>query len=109
MMPQKHCLTENKHNTTKINKIIDSMTQEIKPEELAKAKETLVKDYKESFERNYTWMRAMSVENVEGADIIHGAVEATEAVTAKDVMDFAKSLLSQGNHMTVILDPEEAK
>ncbi len=92
-----------------INKIIESMTQEIKPEELAKAKETLVKDYKESFERNYTWMRAMSVENVEGADIIHGAVEATEAVTAKDVMDFAKSLLSQGNHMTVILDPEEAK
>lgn len=92
-----------------INKIIDSMAEEIKPEELAKAKETLVKDYKESFERNYTWMRAMSVENVEGADIIHGAVEATEAVTAKDVMDFAKSLLSQGNHMTVILDPEEAK
>lgn len=92
-----------------INKIVDSMAQEIKPEELAKAKETLIKDYKESFEKNYTWMRAMSVENVEGSDIIHGAVEATEAVTAQDVMDFAKSLISQGNRMTVLLDPEEAK
>ena len=92
-----------------VNKILDSVTEEIKPEELAKAKETLVKDYRESFERNSTWLTAMSVEHTDGADIVHGAVEATEAVTAEDVIGFAKSLISQGNHMTVLLEPEKAE
>lgn len=90
-----------------IGEIFKGAGENITPEELAKAKEILVKDIKESEKTNAAWLRDMNGFHVTGVKWLDGAVEAVQAVTAEEVAAFVKQLLEQGNYRTVVLAPEK--
>lgn len=84
---------------------IDDMTRNIDQAELDKVKEYMVKNYKESRERNGGWLNAISGWNMNGVDTFNGNEASINAITVDDVKNFMKQINGQNNYRVVILDP----
>jgi len=90
-----------------INKEFDDITGNIKPEEVQKQKEYLVKNANEDLEKNQAWINAIGGTYINGIDSFNGAVDVINSITVDDVENYIKALLAQGNFRTFILDPEK--
>ena len=84
---------------------IDDMTRNIDQAELDKVKEYMVKNYKESRERNGGWLTAISGWNMNDDDTFNGNEASINAITVDDVKNFMKQINGQNNYRVVILDP----
>lgn len=79
----------------------------IKEEEVNKQKEYLVKNAVEDLEKNRAWVNGIAGASLNGVDTFNGAVETINSITVKDVEDYIKKLLAQGNYRVFTLDPKE--
>ena len=82
------------------------MGNEVKPEELDKVKEFMVKNYTEAKEKNGGWLNAVTGWTRNGVDTFNPSIETINSITVDDVKNFMKNLNNQGNYRVVILDPE---
>lgn len=90
-----------------IHSIINDMADNIKPEELSKIQEYLVKTYTENQRYNSYWLSAISDYSRYGSDLSLGAIDTVNALTTDDVKAFMKNLLDQGNYIVYVQDPAE--
>ena len=80
------------------------MQSDIKPEELAKVTEFMVKEAIEGKENNSDWMSAITGFAFNNVDTFNGNVEVIQSVTVEDVENLVKELINQGNYRIVTLD-----
>ncbi len=80
----------------------------VKPEELAKVTEYMIKSVKENSEKNQWWLNGMAGEALNGVDTTHNAEEMYANFTVEDVQNFVKKLNEQGNFRIILLEAEEA-
>lgn len=87
----------------------DAMATEIKPEELSKVKEFMVKNANRNLKENGSWLSAMEGYQLKPVDGFLNAVDEINAITAADITAFMGELLKQNNYRVFVLDPEEKK
>lgn len=99
----------------KANEIIPIITRELAkiseqgPEEsdLLDAKQYLVKRFQENEKRNEYWLSILSTRHFYGDDRYTHYLSMVHSITPEDIRAFAQQLLSQGNHIEVIMNPEK--
>ncbi|MDE7141839.1 MAG: hypothetical protein K2O33_02980, partial [Muribaculaceae bacterium] len=91
-----------------VEKAFKEMETTVKPEELAKVTEFMIKNVKEQREKNRAWLNAMAGEALNGVDVFNGAEEMYGSFTVEDVQNFMKNLNGQGNYRVILLEAEEA-
>lgn len=87
----------------------DSMASKIKPEELNKVKEFMVKNATRNLKENGSWLGAMKGYQVTPVDGFLNAIDEINAITADDITRFMGELLKQNNYRVFVMDPEEKK
>lgn len=92
---------------TEINNMLQAMTQDVTADELNPIKEYMAKNYKSGLEENDTWAGTISAIQLNGVDTFNGQLEAINALTVDDVMNYMKELLAQKNIHTVLLEAAE--
>ncbi len=92
-----------------INSLLDKMAAEgPTQEQMQKVKEYMLKKYTDNQKENSYWTNQLKEVFYTGVDMTKDYEDIVNGVTAKDVADFAKSLLDQGNKVTVVMTvPEE--
>lgn len=86
----------------------EDMQSNISQEEFSNVIEYMIKNAKESLEKNNPWLSAIVTgELVPGVDTLNGVVELYQGLTTDDVKDFMKRLMSQNNYRVVVLDPQQ--
>lgn len=88
---------------------IGRMQSDIKPEELNKVTEFMVKTAIENKEKNEAWLDAISATTINGVDVFNNNVTMLQGITVDDIQKFMSDLLAQGNYRVVVLDPEAAE
>jgi zinc protease len=76
-------------------------------EDLAKAKENLIKDYKQDIEGNNYWLNAINKYYVEGIDAVNPYVDTVNGITAETVQTTLKALVDQNNVIEIVMSPEK--
>ncbi len=84
-----------------------NMTTNVKPEEVSKQVEYLVKNVNANREKNGSWLGAMTSYQLNPVDTFNGAAEVIQSITPDDIQNFMKQLLEQNNYRIVTLDPAE--
>lgn len=87
----------------------EAMANEVKPEELNKVKEYMIKNITTNFKENGSWLGAMKSYQLKPVDGFTHAVEDINAITPEDVSRFMRELLKQNNYRVFVMDPEEKK
>lgn len=87
---------------------IGRMQSNVKPEEVSKVTEFMVKTAIENKEKNSAWLDAISGTTINGVDVFNNNVTMLQSITSEDVQKFIADLLSQNNYRVVVLDPEAA-
>ena len=95
-----------------LNKIIHAELQGIakngpRVADFNKVKEYMVKKYSEDIKENKYWLSNLNTKYLYGEDYYSNYLTTLNAITAKDVQEFAKKLLSQGNEAIVVMMPEK--
>lgn len=90
-----------------IEKIITAVGNEISKEEFDKIVEYMTKSLTENKEKNNPWLSGIVTWVRSGEDTFNNDLEVLRALSVKDVENFVKDLLKQGNYRVVILDPEQ--
>lgn len=83
-----------------------AMESDVTPEELAPAKEFMVKSFTENKEKNSSWRNAITGWITNGVDTFNGDIDTLGTITVDDVKAFMKAMNAAGSLRTVILDPE---
>lgn len=79
-------------------------------EDFSKVKEYMLKQYDENLKENSYWMNILDTKYFYGEDNHSNYLSTLNSITAKDIQNFAKQFLSQGNEAIVVMMPkEEAK
>ena len=78
-------------------------------DDLAKEKESMLKDFQENIEQNDWWKDILEVYELNGVDYLNGYREAVNAITAESVQQTLKKLVSAGNVLEVVMMPAEAE
>ncbi|MDE6802055.1 MAG: insulinase family protein [Muribaculaceae bacterium] len=86
---------------------LKAMESDITESELANIKEMMVTDINEAIEQNDYWMNCIVSHNINGVDILNGAVDIVNSLTVDDVKDFMKAMNAAGNYRVIVLDPAE--
>ena len=86
---------------------LKELAAEVDPDELAKAKEYMSKQYTSMRDENSGWMSGLLGVTINGIDTFNGAIESLNSISEADVANFVKAMLDQGNFRAVILDPAE--
>lgn len=76
-------------------------------DDLAKEKESMLKDFQEDIEKNDWWTDILAVHELNGMDYFHGYQEAVNAITAESVQQTLKKIVAAGNVMEVVMMPAE--
>ncbi|MDD4515918.1 M16 family metallopeptidase [Massilibacteroides sp.] len=77
----------------------------ISEENFSKVKENLKKTWQENQTSNIFWLSAIDNYYFNGFESTTSYLHTLEAMTKEDIRDFTKELLSQGNHIEVIMTP----
>lgn len=85
----------------------EGVAKEVKPEELDKIREFMVKEATAAKEKNSGWLNGISGWNYNGVDTFNPAVESLNSITVDDVKAYMGKLIEQGNYRVVLLDPEQ--
>ena len=80
-----------------------------KPEHLAKVKEFMLKQYSEQIKENGYWLNRLLDYYFNKVDMNTGYEKLVNEITVKDVKNFTKALLDQGNIIEVTMTAKEAK
>jgi len=72
-------------------------------------KETMLKTYDEQVKTNGFWMNYIDEYVWTGKNLVKGQREAIESLTPQKIAAFLKKLVASGNHIEVIMQPEENK
>lgn len=86
---------------------INRMQSDIKPEELAKVTEFMVKEATENKENNSGWLNGITGFTLNEVDTFNGDVDVIQSVTVEDVQNLVKELINQGSYRIVTLDAAE--
>lgn len=86
-----------------------SMGENVTEEEINKAKEYMVKNYKADLEKNGSWISAITGTRLNGVNNWEDYINVITGITVDDVKAFANKLHDQGNYHVVIVDPEAKK
>lgn len=97
-----------------LNGIIDQQLQKVAAEgptaeHLQKIKEYMLKKYKDNQKENGYWLGNLDEYFSTGIDNTKDYEATINAVTAKDIQQFAADILKQGNKITVVLTVPETK
>ena len=76
-------------------------------DDLAKEKESMLKDFQEDIEKNDWWTDILAVYELNGMDYFHGYQEAVNAITAESVQQTLKKIVAASNVMEVVMMPAE--
>lgn len=76
-------------------------------DDLAKVKESMLKDHAENLEKNEYWMNAIMRYYTFGIDNVNDYKAAVEAITAETVQSTLKALVEQGNVLEVVMSPKK--
>lgn len=76
-------------------------------EDFSKVKEYMLKQQTENLKENGYWLGILSNKYVYGEDDYSNYSEVLKSITAKDIQDFTKQLLSQDNQATIVMMPVE--
>ena len=79
------------------------------PEHLAKVKEFMLKQYTEQIKENGYWLNRLLDYYFNKVDMNTGYEKLVNEITVKDVKNFTKALLDQGNIIEVTMTAKEAK
>jgi len=71
-------------------------------------KEYMNKKYNENLKENSYWMNVLDTKYFYGEDNHTEYLKTVNSVTSKDIQEFAKKLISQGNQATVVMMPKQA-
>ena len=82
-------------------------TVKVDDEKVQKVKETMLKTYDEHEKTNGFWMNYIDEYIWTGKNLIKGQREAIEALTPEKIAAFLKQLVASGNHVEVVMQPEE--
>jgi len=77
--------------------------------DFTKVKEYMNKSYKENLKENSYWTNILDTKYFYGEDNHTSYIETVNAVTSKDIQEFAAKLLNQGNRKTVVMMPKVAE
>ncbi|MCH5347349.1 MAG: insulinase family protein [Muribaculaceae bacterium] len=88
-----------------IKTIMGQMGENVKPEELAKVKEYMIKSFAEQKELNGPWIGAIGGWTRNGVDTFNGTDTVVDSITTTDIQDFMKALAGSGNYRVVVLGP----
>lgn len=77
--------------------------------DFTKVKEYMNKSYKENLKENSYWTNILDTKYFYGEDNHTNYIETVNAVTRKDIQEFAAKLLNQGNIKTVVMMPKLAE
>ena len=84
-------------------------SQRVDDEKVQKVKETMLKTYDEQVKTNGFWMNYIDEYVWTGKNLVKGQREAIESLTPQKIAAFLKKLVDSGNHVEVIMLPEENK
>ena len=84
-------------------------SQRVDDEKVQKVKETMLKTYDEQVKTNGFWMNYIDEYVWTGKNLVKGQREAIESLTPQKIAAFLKKLVASGNHVEVIMLPEENK
>ena len=90
-----------------INGILQAMANEVTTDELDPIKEYMIKNSKESMEKNEDWAGFLAAQTLNGVDTFTNAIETIQSITTDDISSFMKNLLGAGNLRVLTLDPAE--
>ncbi len=96
----------------RLNKIIADELEAIgkngvRTEDFQKVKEYMVKKYSEDIKENSYWLSNLNDKYFYKEDTHTEYMNTLNAITQKDVQEFAQKLLSQGNNAIVVMMPKE--
>lgn len=80
------------------------MQNEVKPAELTKVSEYMVKNVKEQLDKNNGWLNGMAAEALNGVDTFTGAEEIYKNLTTDDIRNIMKRINDAGNYRVVLMD-----
>ena len=96
------------------DKVVEYLAQEykdmesnIKPEEVSKVTELMVKRSKESKEQNEGWLNGMAGAALNGVDTFHPSEEVYGKLTPADVQAIMKKMNDAGTYRVILLEPAE--
>ena len=84
-------------------------TVKVDDEKVQKVKETMLKTFDEQVKTNGFWMNYIDEYVWTGKNLVKGQREAIESLTPQKIAAFLKKLVASGNHVEVIMLPEENK
>jgi zinc protease len=99
---------------THLNQIILDVLKDIaangpREADFSKVKEYMNKSYTENLRENRYWMNILDEIYFYGDDMHTGYIDTVNALTSKDVQEFARKLLNQGNRKTIVMMPKVAE
>src|SRR5690554_358562 len=99
---------------THLNQIILDVLKDIaangpREADFSKVKEYMNKSYTENLRENRYWMNILDEIYFYGDDMHTGYINTVNALTSKDVQEFARKLLNQGNRKTIVMMPKVAE
>lgn len=90
-----------------VDRLFDSVTTEMSDADINAIKEYLVKNMKEGYEKNESWLGAINGYMNNGVDTFNGAVDVINSITTEDVKAIMKQLKDKGYKYRYILNPAE--
>jgi zinc protease len=81
----------------------------VKAEDLAKAKEYLIKKHPDDIKQNSYWSGAIGTFHTSGYDFTTGYLDVVNSITSDDLRLIAKQMLEENNIVKVIMDPAAAE
>ena len=85
---------------------VANMQKAIDADQLAKAKEYMLKQFDVDAKKNGFWINTITAYKDYGVDFYTDYKKTVESLTVENVRDFLNKLLKSGNHVEVIMTPE---
>ena len=73
--------------------------------DFTKTRENMLKRYDEAIQENSYWLNVIDMFHFRGYDRYSGYKARLESITPSHIQTFAKTLIDQGNHVEVIMEP----
>ena len=85
----------------------EELAADIKPEELSRVQEYMIKSYTEGKERNGNWLSALTTWERTGIDTFNDNVATAGSITVDEIKAFVRQVLDKGSYIVVVLEPAE--
>jgi len=90
-----------------MNEEVQNMAKECDPAKLAKVKEYMLKSFDQSVKNNGYWLGVLNMYRKYGIDVHTGYKDIVASQTGQGICDLVKQVLKSGNHISVIMLPQE--